>query len=279
MTRIITDSAADLELPAAAAMQITIVPLTIRFGTEIYRDRVDLCADDFYRRLIESDELPSTSQINPYDFQSVFQEVRQAHDTAVVITLSSRLSGTWQSAVTAAADYPEIHVVDSRSVTVGEQCLVRLAARLRDQGMDAGMIASHLEEKRDSLVTIALLDTLEYLKRGGRISAASALLGGLLVLKPVIAVRDGGIEVIGKARGSRSGSNLLIQEIQGGGIDFSMPIALGYTGLDRTLLDKYIADSSAIWQGHSENLPISQIGSAIGTHGGPGAIAIGFFRP
>ena len=127
---------------------------------------------------------------------------------------------------------------------------------------------------------MALLDTLEYLKRGGRISKTVALAGGLLSIKPVISLDGGEIKILGKARGSRQGNNLLVQEIHSaGGIDFSRPVLLGYTGLDDALLQKYIRDSAALWEGKLDALPCTVVGSVVGTHAGPGAIAIAFFQP
>ena len=137
-----------------------------------------------------------------------------------------------------------------------------------------------LEEEKKDICLVALLDTLEYLKKGGRVSASVAMVGGLLSIKPVVAVQEGEVVMLGKARGSKNGNNLLIQEIQkNGGVDFGRPYRLGYTGLDDGLLQKYIADSVQLWQDHVEELPVSTVGGAIGTHVGPGGIAIAFFSP
>lgn len=279
MIRIITDSAADIDLQEAQKLQITILPMQIQFGEQSFLDRYEITADAFYQKLIETDTLPSTSQINPYTFEEEFEKVNASGDSAIVILVGAELSGTYQNAHLVAADYDNIYVVDSRNVTVGEQCLVRLAVLLRDKGKNAAEIADILNEKKEKVTILALLDTLEYLKKGGRISAAAAAIGNLLVIKPVITVRDGKIAVAGKARGSRSGNNLLMEQIRNGGIDYSLPLILGYSGLDRSLLDKYIEDSRCIWDGHTDQLYISQMGSTIGTHAGPGAIAAGFFRP
>lgn len=159
--------------------------------------------------------------------------------------------------------------------------LVREAVRLRAQGTAAIQICTHLNEKKKDICLLALLDTLEYLKKGGRISKTAALAGGLLSIKPVIAIQDGEVVVLGKARGSRNGNNMLMELInKHGGIDFSMPFSLGYTGLEDSLLQKYIQDSHVLWDTKvtREQLPITTIGSAIGTHAGPGGIAIAFFH-
>ena len=124
-----------------------------------------------------------------------------------------------------------------------------------------------------------MVDTLEYLKKGGRISAAAAIAGGLLNIKPVLAIVDGNIKVLGKARGSKQANNLLVSEIQkAGGVDFDKPVMLGYTGLSNALLLKYIEDSKALWEDSKTSLNYTVIGSVIGTHAGPGAVAVAFFR-
>ena len=153
------------------------------------------------------------------------------------------------------------------------------ALELLDQGLEATAIAARLEEEKKDIRLVALLDTLEYLKRGGRISPSVALVGGLLSIKPVVAVENGEVVVLGKARGSKNGNNLLVQEIEKtNGVDFARPYRLAYAGLDDGLLQKYIADSASLWAGQAETLPVGTVGGTIGTHVGPGAVAVAFFR-
>lgn len=275
--RIIIDSTADLAPELVS--RVDIVPLTVSFGTEEYIDGITITHEEFYNKLIESDALPTTSQATPASFTKVFEAVAAAGDSAVVITVASQLSGTCQSARIAAGDYDNIYVVDSGSVTLGAGILAEYALRCADQGMTAAEIAARLEEKKGDICLIAMLDTLEYLKKGGRISAAVAFAGGLLNIKPVVNVKDGVIHMLGKARGSKQGNNLLVQEIhKAGGIDFAMPILLGYSGLSDALLKKYITDSAPLWENGVEALRYTSIGSVVGTHAGPGAIAAAFFR-
>ena len=275
--RIIVDSTADLAPELKG--QIEIVPLTVNFGTEEYIDGITITHEEFYNKLIESDVLPTTSQATPAAFEKIFEEVAAAGDSAVVITLASQLSGTCQSARIAAEDYENIYVVDSGSVTLGTGILAEYALRCACSGMAADEIAALLEGKKEDICLIAMLDTLEYLKKGGRISAAVAFAGGLLNIKPVVNVKDGVIHMLGKARGSKQGNNLLVQEIgKTGGIDFEMPILLGYSGLSDTLLKKYITDSAPLWENGVEALRYNSIGSVVGTHAGPGAIAAAFFH-
>lgn len=275
--RIIVDSTTDL--PEQTARRVTVVPLTIHFGEQQYVSGVDIDARKFYEMLVEGDVLPTTSQPTPYAFTQVFQETVDAGDTVVCITVSSKLSGTYQSACIAAADFPgKVFVVDSLTVAIGGGILTEYALSLTDKGMDAEEIAWKLMQKREKVRLLALLDTLEYLKKGGRISSAVAFAGGLLNIKPVIAVADGEVKMLGKARGSKQGNNLLVQEIdKAGGVDFEKPLLLGYTGLSDALLQKYIVDSAALWQGKVEQLPVSIVGSVVGTHAGPGAVAVAFF--
>ena len=266
---IIVDSTADITEDVKE--RLTVVPLTLRFGDEEYIEGVTIQKKEFYQKLIESDVLPKTSQASPADFEDVFEKIVAAGGSAVVITLSSKLSGTWQSAMIAAREYEDsVYVVDS--------ILAKLALRLVDEGMGAREIAERLEKEREKICLIAMLDTLEYLKKGGRISAAAAFAGGVLSIKPVVCIRDGEIVILGKARGSKQGNNLLVSEIRKtGGIDFTKPILLGYTGLDDTLLQKYIEDSKALWEEGISSLETTMIGSVIGTHAGPGAVAVAFF--
>ena len=275
--RIIIDSTTDLA--PELRRQVEIVPLTVSFGTEEYIDGVTITHEEFYSKLIESDVLPTTSQATPAAFAEVFEEVAAAGDSAVVITVASQLSGTCQSARIAAEDYDNIYVVDSGSVTLGAGILAEYALRCARSGMTAAEIAGLLEKKKEDICLIAMLDTLEYLKKGGRISAAVAFAGGLLNIKPVVNVKDGVINMLGKARGSKQGNNLLVQEIEKtGGIDFDMPILLGYSGLSDALLKKYITDSAPLWENGIDTLRYTSIGSVVGTHAGPGAIAAAFFH-
>lgn len=274
---IIVDSTVDMA--EHCRKQVQVVPLTVRFGTEEFIDGVTLDKRRFYEKLAESDQLPTTSQATPQDFYRLFQQVAEAGDAAVVITISAALSGTWQSACVAASEFENIYVVDSRSAAVGSGILAEYALNCASQGMSAPALAAHLEEKREDICLIALLDTLEYLQKGGRISKSVAFAGGLLQIKPVISFQEGQVVLVGKARGSRQGNNLLVQKIQeSGGVDFSMPILLGYTGLTDALLQKYIEDSRQLWQPGTRALESTLVCSVIGTHIGPGAVAAAFFR-
>ena len=276
-TRIIVDSTADL-MPEYKS-RVSVVPLTVHFGEEEYIDGVTIDHKTFYEKLIESDVLPSTSQATPDAFMKEFEKAKTAGEAAVVITLASKFSGTYQSAMIAAAEYEDIYVVDSASAAMGSGILVELAFRLLDEGKSAEEIAAILEGEKKKIVIVALVDTLEYLKKGGRVSKTVAFAGTVLNIKPVLSVVDGEINMLGKARGSKMGNNLLVQEIdKAGGIDFSKPVLLGYSGISDALLQKYIEDSRYIWEGNLKEVRYTTVGSVIGTHAGPGAVVVAFFK-
>lgn len=276
----IVDSASDILPEEAKALGLIHLPLKVLFGAEEYADAVDLTHHEFYEKLVESDTLPTTCQIPPADFEAVFKQVTDRGDTAVVVTISSKLSGTYQSAIIAAAEYAgKVFVVDSENVCIGERILVQRGLELMKAGLTAEQIAAQLDNEKHTIRLMALLDTLEYLKKGGRISAATALAGSLLSIKPVVAVEEGKVAMVGKARGSKQGNNLLRELVNKcGGINFDKPFALAYSGLSDALLKKYITDSAELWQGQVQELPITTVGCVIGTHVGPGAVAVAFFE-
>lgn len=275
--QIIVDSTTDMT--PQVAQRVNIVPLTVHFGDREYTCGVDITPQKFYELLVESDILPKTSQPTPFAFASAYQEAIDAGFDVVCITCSGTLSGTNQSASIAARDFPgKVHVVDSGTIAIAGGILTEYALRLVDEGLSASQISDKLRKKCGNIRLLALVDTLEYLKKGGRLSSAVALAGSLLNIKPVITIDSGEIKVLGKARGSRQGNNLLIQEIEkAGGVDFNMPLMLGYTGLSDALLQKYIRDSAFLWDRFREELPVSLVSSVVGTHVGPGAIAVAFF--
>lgn len=278
--KFIVDSAADIVPAEAEKMGLVHVPMTVRFGSDEYLDAVELTHSEFYEKLIEGDLLPATSQIPPAVWGEVFERELGDGDEAIVVTVSSKLSGTYQSACIAASGFGgRVHVVDSESVCIGERVLVEYGLELLKSGLGADEVAGRLNVEKKKVRVMALLDTLEYLKRGGRISAAVAFAGGVLGIKPVVTVADGEVTLIGKARGSKQGNNLLRELIcKVGGIDFARPFALAYSGLSDKLLHKYINDSKELWAGETEYLPIHTVGCIIGTHVGPGAVAVAFFE-
>lgn len=273
--RILTDSGSDICAPFPE--NLTVIPLTIHFGPEEYRDGETIDHKTFYEKLTSGSALPTTSLIPPGEFEQAYKKAQDAGETVIAILLSSKLSGTYQSAALAAEEFENVFVIDSLNATLGEQILVKYALQLVEQGISATDIAAELERAKSHVNLMGLPDTLEYLHRGGRISKTIAVLGGALSIKPVLRLVDGVVVMIGKARGSKNGNNYLIQEVNKSGVDFSKPLCLGYTGLSDELLQRYIADSRQLWEGKIDKLPISTVGATIGTHVGPGAIVVAFF--
>ncbi len=275
--KILTDSTADITNEIKE--RLIRVPLTVRFGEEEFIDGVTINHEEFYKKMAESEVLPTTSQAAPFQFADAFKNATENGDSVVAITVSAKLSGTYQSALIAAEEFPgKVFVVDSKSVAIGSGILAELALTLMDKGLSAKEIAEVLEKERENIRLFAVLDTLENLKKGGRISKTAAFAGELLSIKPVISVLDGSIDIIGKARGLKQGNSMLAEEIEALGIDFDKPFLLGYTGLDKAALDKFIDYSADLWASASKNLRKTPICSVIGTHAGAGAYAVAFFK-
>ncbi len=278
--QLMVDSGSDITQSEAKEWGIEVLPLIVNFDGTDYYDGVELLPDQFYEKLIESDALPKTSQISPFRFEEGIRKHVEKGDEVLVITLSSKLSGTYAAAVQAAKEFGDkVRVVDSLNVAVGERLLVEYALRLLKEGRSLAETADALESKKADIRLIALLNTMEYLKKGGRISAAVAFAGEILSIKPVVAVVEGEVKLVGKAMGSRKGNNLLNTLVEkSGGIDFSMPLGVVYSGLSKAVLEKYVKDSAKLWVGKTERLPEYQIGATIGTHVGPGVVGVAFFE-
>lgn len=271
--RIVVDSTCDL-VPALRE-RVRVAPLTVHFGETDYVDGVELTAHDFYEKLASSRVMPSTSQANPVVFGEIFEEAVNAGDEVVCVTVSSGLSGTYQSAVIAAGDFDgKVFVVDSRNVALSSAVLVEYALQLVEVGKGAREIAEELTAVSARVRLFAVVDTLEYLQRGGRVSKTVAIAGGLLAIKPIIGIVDGKVEMVGKARGNKAANRLMNQEVEKLGVDLSKPVLLGYTGCDDTLLRKYMAECEGFW---GENPRTSIVSGVVGAHAGPGAVAVAFF--
>ena len=256
------------------------IPLKVSFGEKEYLDGVDLLPKQFYEKLIETDELPKTSQITPDSFLDSYEKLTSDGSQLLVITISSKLSNTYNSAVLASQKYKDkVFVVDSLNAAVGERLLCEYAIRLIKQGFDMNLILIKLNKAKHRIKLIAVVGTLEYLKNGGRISKTVAFVGEVLSIKPVIAIQDGEVKLVGKARGSKRANNLLNELIASTkGIDFKMPVGTVYTGLSDATLNKYIEDHRFVWEPYVDEVPKHIVGSTIGTHVGPGALGVAFFE-
>ena len=278
MIRILTDSASDILPAEAEQLGVTIIPLnvTLEDGT-VLRDGVDLTPTEYYARMAACKKLPTTSQPSPELFERFFTEAAAAGDEVIGIFLSHALSGTWQCAKLAAdlANVDNVLFVDSANVCLGEALLVQLAVQLRDAGKTITQIAADLEKAKQHLHLVAAVDDLKYLRKGGRLSAAVAVAGGVLGIKPILAVMEGKVVLAGKARGLPGVYVALFKKIdEMGGIHPDYTPLLGYTVNPRELqpLLTYLQDNL-----HLDAPLVRQIGCVIGTHTGPGAFGIAFF--
>lgn len=275
--KLIIDSGCDLSAQQAEAMGMILVPMTVHFGNEEFRSGVDLSTEEFYHKLAQTQQLPTTSQPTPFDFETAFEQVVDAGDEVVALCVSSNLSGTYQSACIAAADMGErVHVVDTQSVTMGQRILAEYACILRDQGFSAREIAQKIEQKKADVVLYGAVDTLEYLIKGGRLSKAAGAVGTVLGIRPVLTIQDGVLVVAGKARGPKASLGMLKSFLEETGIDTTLPYIAGYTGNDPQVLNPLLDTCDPLLDGST--FPISHIGSTIGTHAGPGLVGIACFR-
>ncbi|MBR1669152.1 MAG: DegV family protein [Butyrivibrio sp.] len=278
--RILTDSASDISQERAKEWGIKVLPLKVRFGEEEYLDGVTLKGQEFYHKLVETDVVPKTSQISPYEYEEEFKAAQEAGDDLIYFCLSSGVSGSYQSACIAAQDYEEnVQVVDTKQFCISEYIIVQRAVQMRDEGMGAKELVEKISEEMKKAHVISVFDTLEYLKLGGRLSSAAAFAGNLLMIKPVITIENGEVKVIGKARGSRNSHNMLMEFVnKTGGIDFTRPICLAYSGFNDDVLKKYVEDSKVLYEGNEDKLQYATVGATIGTYSGPGAIALAYFE-
>lgn len=278
MVRIITDGTSDLSVQRGLDLNVHVMPMRVFFGQDSFLDGVDITREEFFARLTSGDVLPTTSQLNPEDFLEVFQKYVDQGDEIVGIFLSTELSGTCQSACIARdmVEGGEIHIVDSRTVTFALALLVEEAARMRDQGLSAAQIAAEVEKLAQRTRLLAIVDTLTYLKKGGRISAATAAVGGLLGIKPIVGVDSRGtVEALGKARSMASGLEWIARQIgQAAPADPARPVAYGHSNAP----ERVPLCMEALKEVLPQDLPpvVGSIGAVIGTHVGPGAVGVAY---
>ena len=275
MIRIITDSSSDITREEAEKLGIEIVALHVAFGEESFLDGVNITHDEFYKRLEEADELPKTSQMNPAGFVEVFEKFIDDGDEIIGLFISSKLSGTYQSAVIASQmlETDKIHIVDSKNASLGLALLIREAAKLRDAGKTAEEIKLEIEKLSEKVELIAVIDTLKYLKMGGRLSAASALVGGVLGITPVISVIDGAVEVIAKTRGHKKSMKFLIDYMQDNMPDENYGVEFAYCRVIKNIEDFKEICKPKFELGEEVT---REIGAIIGTHIGPGAYGVAY---
>jgi len=276
--RIVTDSTTDITQEEAARLGITVVPLKSYIAGTEYHQGIDLFVDEFYAMLAEADELPTTSQPSPHAFERVFRPALDAGEQILVITIAEPLSGTFQSACIAAETCGgDITIIDSGQTCLSQSILVYRAIQLRDAGLTATDIVETLEREKGRIHLLAVFDTLEYLYKGGRLSRTSAFAGSLLNVKPLVTIEDSQIVPIAKCRGTAKAYEEVFARIEdAGGIDPALPVAIGYTG-DREKFERFEA---LIRERYPDlALLVFSIGCVVGTHAGPGAVALAFFSP
>ena len=269
MVRIVTDSTADLTPEQQRAAGITVVPLNVHFGDEVFRDHMDLSTAEFFRRLKASPQLPRTSQPSVGAFEEAYRSLRQGGDEIVSVHLSSKVSGTYNSALMAAQSVGEgkIDVVDSLSTSMALGFIALEGAKLARAGRDRQAVAECLRGLVPKARVICVVDTLTYLERGGRIGKARALLGSLLNVKPILQLKDGEVVPLGRARGRPQALNRLVELLERDGKVRQLAIMHGAAQTDAEQLRERVASSYP-----GVDIQLTEIGAVLGTHTGPGVI-------
>ena len=269
MVRIVTDSTADLTPEQQRAAGITVVPLNVHFGDEVFRDHVDLSADEFFSRLKASSQLPRTSQPSVGAFEEAYRKLLDGGDEIVSVHLSSKVSGTYNSALMAAQSVGDgkIDVVDSLSTSMALGFMALEGAKLAKAGRDRQAVAACLQELVPKARVICVVDTLTYLERGGRIGKARALLGSLLNVKPILQLKDGEVVPVGRARGRPQSLSRLVELLQRDGKVSQLAIMHGAAQTDAEQLRERVASSYP-----GMDIQLTEIGAVLGTHTGPGVI-------
>ena len=277
--KILTDSGSDINQIEATKMGIHLIPIPITFGETEYLDGVNLMPTEFYDKLENSEDLPVTSQITPYKYEEVFEELTKNGDQLIVITLSSKISGTYRNAFTTAENFKgKVFVIDSLNACAGQRLVTQYALRLAQEGLSAEEIVEKVEKAKTRVRLVAMIDTLKYLKKGGRISAAAAAIGGLVNLKPMISVIDGEVKVVGKTIGIKKAMQFINKEIEGkGGVNFDMPYGVLWSGNSNENLEMWLKENGAKF-GLDGTEKRYCLGGTIGTHIGSGAVGVAFFE-
>ncbi|HIW34972.1 MAG TPA: DegV family protein [Candidatus Paenibacillus intestinavium] len=280
--RIVTDSTADIPADVREKYGITMVSLKVLFGEETYRDAVDMTTDDFYARLKSSSVMPTTSQPSPAEFSDVYERLLAEDPTGPIISihLASVLSGTYQSATIARsmieAEDANITVIDSKSASSGHGMLVVLAAKMAQDGASVEEILAAIEERRQYAEVFFLVDTLEYLQKGGRIGKAAALIGSLLNIKPILSLDEAGaVYSADKARGSKKAMSKIVELLKAAYGD--APVGLIVAKTDDPMNAKEL-ETRVTAELNVKEIHYTAVGTVIGTHTGPGTSAVFLYK-
>ena len=276
--RIVVDSTSDLTDEIIEKYNIKMVPLSVNFEDESFLDKVELSTSDFFKKLAASKKLPTTTLVSPGAFVEAFSEILLEGDQVLGLFIASELSGTYDSARMAKdmIGSDDIYIVDTKSACLGSFALILEAIKLVQQNKTIGEVVEELEKVKGNIVVVAALDTLKYLEKGGRLSKGQAVVGTFLNIKPIIAVKDGKIEVIEKIRGKNKTIKSFDEWIEKNNFDLSDKTVLLFHGdaleqlkvLRETIEKKY----------NIKNIIEQEIGAVIGTHAGPGVLGIGFLN-
>jgi DegV family protein with EDD domain len=270
--KIVTDSTADLPATLVKERDITIVPEYLRFGDQVYRDNVDIKGDEFYQRLLNGPVHPKTAQPTPQDFANFYSALSQDADGIISIHLSSKLSGTYNSAVQGKnmiSTTCNIEIIDSRTVSIALGLVVMQASKMVKSGMDLKQIVDELGQIIANVHMLILFDTLKYLAKGGRIGKAKALLGSLLNVKPLLTVRDGELVPSGQVRTRSKGTDLLLNFVKSAHEIQDLAVLHSTTPDEAQVLVERV---SSIFP--KDRIILARLGPALGVHGGPGILAI-----
>ncbi|MBR3875141.1 MAG: DegV family protein [Clostridia bacterium] len=277
MLRIVTDTASDITLAQAEALGVDMVSLEITFEDGPCPQSTEEDFRIFYERLSRCSELPVTSRPAPDSYLRIFLDAKSKDEEVLVLSVSSGLSGTIESAFTAKgmAEYDKITIVDTQQAILTQRMLVEYAVQLRQEGHDAASIAEKVVEMSKNLVVCGVVGTLKYLRKGGRIPASLAVVGSMLHIKPVIVLEDGILKTLGKARGHASGLGMLQKRIEADGVNTAYPVYFGYTS-DKTLTQQAMEKFSQ--QYGWDHTRMHAVGGIIGTHCGTDCVAVAYVK-
>lgn len=274
--RIITDSICDVPKEYADRYGIRVMPLIVNFDSISFVDGIDLTLEEFLKKLDKSEVLPTTSQVTPIDFLEVYRKETALGNKVISIHASSQLSGTYNSALIAKEQMPgaDIHVIDTMGISLGAGLLAIKAARLAEEGLEAEVIVKQIEVSKQKMKYILILDTLEYLQKGGRISLSASVLGSILSIKPILTVVNGKLELLEKSRGMKKGISAVMNRIKDSGWSLDDKV-VGINHIlnleNRDILEKQLKKEFNI-----KEFIRGEAGSVIATHAGPGAVAVHF---
>lgn len=273
---ILTDTMCDVPREFVEKYNIKVLPLLVNFGEESFRDGIDITADEFFKKLETSQELPTTSQINPPQFESIFKEEIGKNNTIIGILGSSKLSGTYNSAIIAKNSIADdnIHIIDSEAVTLGAGLLVIKAARLAQEGRKAEEIVEEIEEAKKRLKQFFIVGNLKYLYKGGRISLSASVIGSILNIKPIITTVDGKLEMLEKTRGVKKAISMMMDMIKDNGWSLDDKVI----GINHTICPEYAdyVEELINMEYKPREIIRGEVGSVVGTHAGPGCVALHF---